>query len=52
MGMTPGYLVALCHEGSAALHQQDLPFHMPQQFTDDGDLGVGHTHFLNVHTIK
>lgn len=45
-GMTPGYLaVALSHEGSAAVDQRDLLFHIPQQFTDDG--GVGGRVILN-----
>lgn len=37
----PGYLVvALYHEDSVALNQQDGPFHVPQPFTDDVHLGV------------
>lgn len=38
----PGYsVVALCCGDPAALEQQDWPFHVPQQFTDDVDIGVG-----------
>lgn len=38
----PGYsVVALCCGDPAASEQQDWPFHVSQQFTDDVDIGVG-----------
>ena len=38
-----GYPVValLCHRNPAPLDQQNWPFHVPQQFTDDVDFRVG-----------
>lgn len=35
------HVVTLCHEDPAVLDPQDRPFNVPQQFTEDVDLGVG-----------
>lgn len=41
-GTPSGYpVVVLSHGDPAALNQQDSPFHVPQQFTDNVDFGVG-----------
>jgi len=39
--MPPSYPVVWCHGDSVALDQKSWPFHMPQQFTDDVELGAG-----------
>ena len=41
-GTPPGYPVAaLCHGDPTALDQQEWPFHMPQQFAEGINIGVG-----------
>jgi len=43
LGGTPSCypVVVLSHGDPAVLNQQDSPFHVPQQFTDNVDFGVG-----------
>jgi hypothetical protein len=45
----PDYsIVVLCHGNPAVLDPKDWTFHVPQQFTDGVDLGVGQLKALDL----
>lgn len=50
IGYSSGFLpvIALCHGDPAALDQQDQPFHVLRQLTDDKDFGVGQLKALDL----
>ena len=52
-GTPPGYpVVALCHGDLAGFDQQDQPFHTPQQFTDDIDVGMSQLKALGLGYLR